>query len=83
MKTPVAVLDRIFDEPRDNTGVSAGSVRLTPEDAEAILKAMSFERQRDADLVHARMLADMMLNNEWAAGSQLTFAVDEDGERRT
>ena len=77
MKTPVAVLDPIFENPKDDSGVSTGMVTLTPEDAEAILSRMNFERQRDTDWPHARMLADMMLNNEWAAGSQLTFAFSE------
>ena len=79
MDTPVAVLDHIFEEPTDGSRVSLHSVTLTPEDADAILDRMSFERQRDADRGHIRMLADMMGNNEWAAGSQLTFAFDEVG----
>lgn len=77
MKTPIAVLDRIFEKPKDDSDVSIGMVTLTPENAEAILSRMNFERQRDTDWPHVRMLADMMLNNEWAAGSQLTFAFDK------
>ena len=77
MKTPIAVLDCIFEKPKDDSDVSNGMVTLTPKDAEAILSRMNFERQRDTDWPHARMLADMMLNNEWAAGSQLTFAFDK------
>ena len=45
----------------------------------AILGQMSFERQRDADLQHIGMLADMFRNGEWIEGSQLTFTLDQFG----
>ena len=82
MQTPVPVLDPIFEEPQDGSGVSIGEVLLTPEDAKSVLDSMSFERQRDADPTHFGMLADMMINGEFAAGSQLTFAFQSDGSPR-
>ena len=57
-------------------------VDLSWEDAEAITRRMPFERQRDADKTHIGMLADMFLNGEFAPGSQITFAIDEDGNPR-
>ena len=82
MKTPVSVLDPLFEEPEDGTEVTAGMVRLSPEDADAITRTMPFERQRDADRTHIGMLADMFSNGEFAAGSQITFAIDDDGNPR-
>ena len=75
METTVSVLGEVFEKPQDGSDVSLGEVVLTPADAQRILDDLGFERQRDADLPHARMLADMMKNGEFAAGSQLTFAV--------
>ena len=80
MKTPVPILDPIFEEPQDGAEVTGAMVWLTPYDAGVILRDMNFERQRDADPHHIGMLADMFTNGEWAPGSQITFAVDEFGK---
>ena len=79
MKTPVPILDPIFEEPEDGAGMTAGMVTLSPEEAKVIVEEMGFERQRDADSTHIGMLADMMMNDEWAEGSQLSFAINESG----
>ena len=79
MNTPVPTLDRAFEPPPGRTGVTLSEVMLTPAEADRVIATMGFEWQRDMDWVHARMLADMMANGEFAAGSQLTFAFDEEG----
>ncbi len=82
MRTPIPILDPLFEEPLDGSGVTGAIVTLSPWDAELILRDMSFERQRDADPDHIRVLADMFDSGEWAPGSQLTFLIDEDGTPR-
>lgn len=82
MQTPIPVLDDLFQEPEDGSGVTGAMVHLSPQDGETILRTMGFERQRDADQIHIGMLADMFLNHEFAAGSQITFAFDEHGNPR-
>ena len=79
MQTPVPVLDPLFEEPTDGSHVTGAMLELTPDDIGAILAQMGFERQRDADPVHINMLADMFANDEFAPGSQITFALDERG----
>ena len=79
MQTPVPVLNPLFEEPQDRAVMTAGMVMLSPEEAKVIVEEMGFERQRDADSTHISMLADMMKNEEWAEGSQLTFAINESG----
>ena len=76
MKSPVSVLDPLFEEPKDGAEVTGAMVTLTPADAEAVIRTMCFERQRDADRAHIGMLADMFANGEFAPGSQLTFAIN-------
>ena len=82
MNTPVPVLDPLFVKPEDGSEVTGGMVHLSPEEAEAITRTMPFERQRDADRTHIGMLADMFSNGEFAPGSQITFAIDDDGNPR-
>ena len=88
MNTPVSILDPIFEEPTDGSGVTGAMAHLTKEDAEAILQTMGFERQRDAGVVHIGMLTDMFTNGEFSPGSQLTFALNSgrpvlvDGQHR-
>ena len=80
MRNPVPKLNPIFVEPPEDVFVTDAMVHLTYSDAATIVQDMGFERQRDADFVHIGMLADMMMNDEFASGSQITFAIDRDGD---
>ena len=79
MKTPIPILDPLFEGPPDGSTMTSGVVVLSPRDAAVIVEEMGFERQRDADIAHIGMLADMMTNSEWAEDSQLTFAINDSG----
>ena len=79
MNTHIPALDVLLEEPQDGSKMANAAIRLSVVDADAILGQMSFERQRDADLQHIGMLADMFRNGEWVEGSQLTFTLDQFG----
>ena len=79
MNTHIAGLDALMEGAQDSSDVTAAMIHLSVADAEAILGQLGFERQRDADIGHIGMLADMFRNGEWIAGSQLTFALDSFG----
>ena len=53
---------------------------LSPENAQEILDQMMFERQRNIVPGHVGMLADMMAGSQFRAGSQITFAPNDNGD---
>ena len=72
-------LEPLFLEPGDGSGVNGEMLKLTREEMDYIVSEMGFERQRDADNNHIGMLKDMIVNGEWAPGSQITFAINANG----
>lgn len=73
----VAALKR----PDDDTPITVNSVTLSPEDCQDILTYLSYHRQRNIKPAHVGNIADMMLNGEFAPGSMLTFALDENNQQ--
>ena len=67
--------------PSDDTPITVSTITLTPEDCQDILTYLSYHRQRNIKPAHVGNIADMMLNVEFAPGSMLTFALDENGQQ--
>ena len=74
-----SALTEALEPPHDGSPVSSHTAVITPEDAEEILKTMAYERQRGLSAGHVGMLADMMIDDDFAKRSQISFALDETG----
>ena len=71
-------LERLLaKQPGDDYPHTYAMIELTPDEAQEILTVMCYERQRNVNPAHVGMLADMMLHEEFAPLSLLTFCIDE------
>lgn len=76
----VPALRRATAMPTSGEEITIRTATLSPEDAQEIFDKMHYERQRSIVPGHVGMLADMMLSGHFTAGSQITFAPNDNGD---
>ena len=78
-----AVLTPLADMHAGDLDETVGHmVKLTQDDARAILEQHGVEHQRAADAGHIASIADLMNGGEWVGASSLIFCVDAEGSLR-
>ena len=78
-KNIIPALRRAAALPPAGENLTIRTATLTPEDDQEILDLMFFNRQRAVIPGHVGMLADLMINGQFRAGSQITFALNDIG----